>query len=116
MDDQVEGGTVDGNPNLFDAIRVAQDVVAANWPHPGEPGSDEYVEAQAQLICAMYRLDVDLWSGEVAAEIRQEHGKYIEVREGGQMGKHGCEHGKCPKCGKCTVKSCPNRAKCRGHK
>lgn len=31
------------------------------------------------------------------------------------MGAHGCEHA-CATCGKCNVRSCKNRVKCKGHK
>lgn len=35
--------------------------------------------------------------------------------EGKTMGRHGCEH-KCGTCGRCNVKTCPNRVKCKGHR
>ena len=107
---------MDGRPTLFDAIRIAQDLNGPDAPATRRAVISEYTRGQAELICKLFNLNPAVWRGEVEAEIRQEHGKYIDVREGGQMGKHGCEHGKCPTCGKCTVRSCPNRAKCRGHK
>lgn len=67
-------------PNLFDAIRYAQSLTSSGEPltSSGERAHEEYVRGQAELICAMFGLH-SRWRAPVAAEIRQEHGKWAST-------------------------------------
>ncbi len=70
--------------SLFDAIRAAQNLTDPGNPHDRFRTAQisEYINGQADLICALYDLPAVIWRDEIAAEIRQEHGKWVRTDRG----------------------------------